>query len=47
MKKILNFAKEAAKNPYVQNCAAVVVGTFIGRGLANRSNKKAAAKKSK
>ena len=42
MEKILNFAKKAAKNSYVQNIAAVLVGTFVGTKLANYSNKKAA-----
>lgn len=44
---MIEFLKKAAKNSYVQNTVAVLVGTFIGTKLANISNKKAAAKKSK
>lgn len=39
---MIEFLKKAAKNSYVQNVAAVLVGTFVGTKLANYSNKKAA-----
>lgn len=40
----MEFLKKAAKNSYVQNITAALVGTFVGTKLANYSNKKAAAK---